>query len=77
MSDNNASGVFMNHVKQVITTLPPVTKLSLFLPLVLLFIDIITSSVLHVFSLSYWTFLDGDLVIYSLQSKTLEQRNNK
>lgn len=64
-NSSNATGVFMDHIKQVLYTLPPVTKFALAVPTLLFLVDTIASSF---FSLSYWTYLDTHLVIDRWQS---------
>lgn len=62
-NNGDASRAFAEHVKQTITNLPPVTKLLISLPILLLLLDVFTSSILQLFSISYWTVLDVDLIL--------------
>lgn len=61
-TNSNATSVFIEHVKQVLVTLPPVTKFTLFFPTIFLILDMFTS-------LSSYIYLESDKVLYYLQSK--------
>lgn len=76
-STNNATSVFIDHVKQVLLNLPPVTKFALFGPTIVLILSKVTSALFNTYllDLNYWCYLDSDLVIYSLQS--MSNANNE
>lgn len=70
-SNGDASRAFAEHVKQTITNLPPITKLLISAPVLILLLDIFTSSILHLFSISYWFVLDVDSIIKHWQIQRL------
>ncbi|KAI7889090.1 uncharacterized protein EV154DRAFT_515765 [Mucor mucedo] len=67
-NSSNATSVFIDHVKQVLTTLPPLTKFALVVPTALYLVDLFVSSF---FSFLYWTYLDAHLVIDRWQIQRL------
>jgi hypothetical protein len=65
---NNTLSVFRDHVKQVFSTIPPVTKFALYAPFVILILDEIFFPLMHInLSISDWTYLDYEKSVLGFQ----------
>lgn len=67
-SSSNASSVFIEHVKQAFSTIPPITKFILFIPFASLIIDTLIFPLLNLHTtIASWLYLDYDKTVLGLQ----------
>ncbi|KAI9486712.1 MAG: hypothetical protein EXX96DRAFT_550264 [Benjaminiella poitrasii] len=67
-NSSNVLSVFLAHIKQVLSTMPPVTRFTLYAPIIIFIIDNILLQVLHLgFRFSYWSYLDFDNSVLKFQ----------
>jgi hypothetical protein len=69
---NNTLSVFKDHVKQVFSTIPPVTKFTLYAPFVILILEGIVFPLTHInLSISDWIYLDYEKSVLGFQGNSL------